>query len=84
MRKPNRIILTAARADRTSFGCGAEDKYTYWDSCLIENLPKSSSWNALYTDTTACVNAKESQGSFNPSGPQLFIGDKVKALPYLD
>ena len=35
MQKKNRIILTAARQDRTSFGCSAENEYTYWDSCLI-------------------------------------------------
>ncbi|MCX6118529.1 MAG: hypothetical protein NT027_13385 [Proteobacteria bacterium] len=82
MRKPNRIILTAARPDRTSFGCGAENQYTYWDSCLIESMTKVKSWNDLYTTTTACVRRKE-QGGFTPSEPQLYIGDQVKDLPYI-
>ena len=29
MRKPNRVILTAAATDRTSFGCGSDDEFTY-------------------------------------------------------
>src|SRR5262245_47389101 len=36
MLKPNRINRTAAREYRTSFGCSAENEYTYWDGCLIE------------------------------------------------
>ena len=43
MQKENRIILTAARQDRTSFGCSTENQYTYWDSCLIDSLPTTQS-----------------------------------------
>src|SRR5215471_6966787 len=48
MQKENRIILTAARQDRTSFGCSAENQYTYWDACLIDSLPLTDNWKSLY------------------------------------
>src|SRR5690606_15300454 len=31
MAENQRMILTAARPDRSSFGCGAQDKYPYFD-----------------------------------------------------
>ena len=82
MRQDNRIILTAARKDRTSFGCSAEAEYTYWDGCLLDNLKKSTSWENLYDNINSCITKKEGSG-FTPSLPQKFIGNSVKDLPYL-
>ena len=80
MQKRNRIILTAARQDRTSFGCSRENEYTYWDSCLIDSLPKSDSWKSLYGNIQQCVETKESKGRFKPSLPQAYFGDEVADL----
>jgi hypothetical protein len=80
MQKSNRIILTAARQDRTSFGCSAENEYTYWDSCLIDSLPKADSWKSLYGTIQQCVQTKEGDGKFKPSLPQAYFGEQVKDL----
>jgi hypothetical protein len=80
MLKPNRIILTAARQDRTSFGCSAENEYTYWDGCLIDSLPKADTWKSLYGDIQRCVQKKESIGRFRPSLPQAYFGAQVSDL----
>jgi hypothetical protein len=80
MQKKNRIILTAARQDRTSFGCGAENQYTYWDSCLIDSLPAAESWKSLYGTIQQCVQTKESQGQFKASFPQAYFGEQVSDL----
>ena len=80
LRKPNRIILTAARHDRTSFGCSADAVYTFWDGCLIENLPKSKTWSDLSTNIRQCITTKESRSNFTPSEPQAFFGEDVKDL----
>jgi hypothetical protein len=80
MQKPNRIILTAARQDRTSFGCSAENQYTYWDGCLIDSLPTAESWKSLYGTIQQCVRTKESQGHFTPSLPQAYFGEEVTDL----
>ena len=75
--------LTAARPDRTSFGCSAEETYTYWDGCLVDSFPGVSTWEELYERVTACVEEKES-GGFTPSEPQASFGDDMVALPIFD
>ncbi len=81
LKKPNRIILTAARSDLTSFGCGTEDEYTYWDTCLIETLPTATKWKELATDVVSCISRKE--GGSTASFPQTFIGTEVGDLHLL-
>lgn len=78
---PNRVILTAARRDRTSFGCGSEETYTYWDTCLVALLPDATTWAQLHEDIKACITAKE--GGFKPSLPQIYLGKDVEDLPVL-
>jgi len=80
MLKPNRIILTAARDDLTSFGCSAENQYTYWDGCLIDYLPKVDNWKSLYVNLRKCVEAKESQSRYMASYPQAYFGNQVENL----
>jgi hypothetical protein len=77
---PNRIILTAARDDRTSFGCGAEEHFTYFDDCLFQSWPKSRTFAALYRATDACVRAKENELGVVHSEPQASFGDQVATL----
>jgi len=80
---PNRIILTAAAADRTSFGCSAEAEYTYWDGCLLDELPGATTWAGLYESIDACITRKEA-GGFTPSQPQLSLGADVADLRIFD
>ncbi|HEY4972239.1 MAG TPA: C13 family peptidase, partial [Steroidobacteraceae bacterium] len=35
----NRIVMSAARPDRTSFGCGELDHYTFFDDCFLRAMP---------------------------------------------
>jgi hypothetical protein len=80
MTKPNRIILTAAAEDRTSFGCSAENQYTYWDGCLIDNLTQADNWSLLYGTVRRCVETKEAQRRFTPSLPRAFFGEAIANL----
>lgn len=81
MTRPNRTILTAARHDRASFGCGAKDQYTYFDACLFDSLAVGSTWQAVFDATTACVEAKEAERRDNPSLPRAWFGTEASALP---
>lgn len=78
LKGPNRVILTAARADRPSFGCSADTEYTYWDHCLLNELPRSEKWTDLYANVQACISEKESVLHAKPSGPQAFFGVNTK------
>lgn len=85
MQKPNRIILTAASKDRTSFGCDAGATYTYWDSCLVESLATPvKTWKDLYTALKACIEPKEQAMGYTPSQPQGFFGADIENYPIFD
>ena len=80
MLKPNRIILTAAADDRTSFGCSSENQYTYWDGCLIDSFTQSDNWAVLYGSIKRCVETKEAQKRFMPSLPRAYFGEAIASL----
>jgi len=80
MKTENRIILTAARKDRTSFGCSADTDFTYFDECLLEGMGGGGTWMAIFDRAKTCVAEKEQAGDFEPSLPQAFFGAAVKDL----
>jgi hypothetical protein len=77
----NRMILTAARPDRSSFGCGEADKYPFFDQCVLESMPHASDFAALARTVQACVAARETkEGMKPPSEPQLYIGAALQPI----
>ena len=79
----NRAVFTAARPDRTSFGCGESDKYPYYDDCILSSFPKAGNFMALAIAAKACVAAREiAEKAEPPSEPQIFVGGVLRpALP---
>jgi hypothetical protein len=71
---PNRIILTAARDDRPSFGCSSDTRYTYWDACLLDTIRDGALWREVYDGVLTCVRRKERQIGAEASEPQAFFG----------
>jgi hypothetical protein len=81
MRRPNRIVLAATRADRRSFGCGADDQYTYYDQCLLQQFDGAVTWQQLAQTTRSCVEQLERRMAVSPpSQPQTFVGAAVSGL----
>jgi hypothetical protein len=77
----NRMVLTAARPDRSSFGCGEADKYPYFDQCVLESMPGAPDFMALGRTVQDCVAKREiKEGMKPPSEPQLFIGPALKPM----
>jgi hypothetical protein len=77
----NRVILTAARPDRSSFGCSEDLDYTFFDQCVLEAFPKSPTIPDLALNARDCVAAREQkEGLSPPSEPQLFIGGRIDPL----
>jgi hypothetical protein len=81
MTRANRIILTAARQDRSSFGCGAGFQYTVYDRCLLQAMDQSAAWQAAYGMIKSCVATREKALQFRPSEPQAWFGDAVAGMP---
>lgn len=79
--RPNRMILTAARRDRSSFGCGEKNRYPYFDACILESLPKAGNFLDLADRSKACVARMEAEtGMTPPSEPQVGLGAQARTL----
>lgn len=77
---PNRMVMTAARPDRTSFGCGATDRYTYFDECFLKSLSNSKTLQDLSAAVPVCVAQREkAERMAPPSEPQVSIGPQMRA-----
>jgi len=78
---PNRMILTAARPDRSSFGCSESDKYPYFDTCMLKVLPIAHDFVAVSSAVQACVAEKEQETGMRPaSEPQIYIGAGLRPI----
>jgi hypothetical protein len=80
MPSPNRMILTAARDDRTSFGCDAKRKFTVFDQCVLGNLVPDQPWQTAMTRIRACVDTNEKALGVEASSPQISAGAAVADL----
>ena len=81
LERDDRMILTAARPDRTSFGCGESDRYPYFDDCFLREIEHARDFVALGRAVQACVARKETDtGMSPPSEPQVWIGPELRPL----
>lgn len=79
--QPNRMILTAARPDRTSFGCGADNVYPYFDDCVLSSSPIAKDFIGLASAVKTCVALREiTEGAKPPSEPQIWIGAELRPM----
>jgi hypothetical protein len=81
MAKSNRIILTASRRDRPSFGCQVERTYSFFDGCLLGAWPKATNWRRLFAATKGCVAREEHALGARPSDPQAYFGAAAANVP---
>jgi hypothetical protein len=79
--QPNRMVLTAARPDRTSFGCGQDIKYPYFDDCFLSSMPASKDFGGLAGAVRECVRAREIAEKLTPpSEPQIWVGAQLRPM----
>jgi Peptidase C13 family len=72
------IIITAASAKRTSFGCTPGNDWTFFGDALINNaLRAPQPLDAATTQMTKLVKDWENQLGLDSSDPQISIGDNV-------
>lgn len=74
----NRIIMTSAARDRSSFGCAPESDGTYFIQALFpKDLDSSASLSAMFRRASTQVAEREKSKKLKPSQPQLFVGKEM-------
>ena len=74
------LVLTAARADRTSFGCGPDSELTYFGRHFFaEALARSHSFLSAFEEARETIAERESREGKTPSEPQKFVGTQIEA-----
>ena len=82
LRAPDRIVIAAARADRSSFGCAADAQHTFFGSAELKAFaaPHRSLrevFNAMRLDV---ARMEQEQDYTPPSEPQVWVGSAVRSL----
>ncbi len=79
LKSPTTIVITAARHDRTSFGCGAASEITYFGRAFfVDALNHVADWFVAFESAKDAVAAREKEGGFDPSEPQIDIGALIR------
>ena len=74
------LIITAARADRVSFGCSEENDFTYFGRALFaEALQQTDDLQRAFKLAQASVAEREKADEFEPSEPQIWPAKAVLA-----
>ena len=74
------LIMTAARADRVSFGCSEENDFTYFGRALFaEALEQTDDLQRAFELARASVAEREQSEGFEASEPQLWSAAAVLA-----
>lgn len=69
------LIMTAARADRSSFGCAHENEFTYFGQAYFdEALRETYSFEDAFDVAVRSIDARERDEDLTPSEPQIFVG----------
>jgi hypothetical protein len=77
---PGTMVLTAARADRSSFGCGSESQITYFGHAwLVDALNRTADFAAAFTQARQEIADWEKRDHLTPSLPQIDIGRGIEA-----
>jgi tetratricopeptide (TPR) repeat protein len=76
---PNTLVITAADADHSSFGCKNENDWTYFgDAFFNMALRHTSNLRDAFAEASALVRKRERQRHREPSNPQMSGGENVE------
>lgn len=81
LRAPRRIIITAARADRSSFGCAPGNRHTFFGQAELDAFSQGDrSLRQIFAAIREDVGRREQELRYTPSEPQVSVGVDVTAL----
>lgn len=78
LKTPDTLVITAARSDRPSFGCGNTANATYFGQAwLIDALNRTNDFAKAYTMANSEITARERSEGERPSLPQIWQGSRI-------
>lgn len=78
LRNANTLIVTAASAQRTSFGCSSDRDLTYFGEALFgDALGEESDFVKAVEMARQIVSKREREEDLEPSQPQLIVGSGI-------
>jgi hypothetical protein len=80
LRGDGTAVLTAARSDRSSFGCGSDSDITYFGRAwLVDGLNQTDDILVAFADAKKEISQWEQRDKLTPSEPQLDLGAGIAA-----
>jgi len=81
LKDPGTIIITAAAADRTSFGCSDDRDLTYFGEAFYRDaLPKAASLEQAFSLARSAIAKREALEHITPSKPQAYFGADLERV----
>jgi hypothetical protein len=78
LRDPHTLVITAARADRTSFGCGADSDITWFGKAfLTQALNETTDFEQGFAIASQRIRTWELAQGDTPSVPQMVVGAAI-------
>jgi hypothetical protein len=79
LKNPQTIVITAAAADRTSFGCGSDSDLTYFGSAFYRDaLPTARNLRDAFEKAKGAIAQRERREHVDASRPQAYFGTEME------
>jgi hypothetical protein len=80
LKDPRSIVITAAAADRTSFGCSNDRDLTYFGEAFFRDaLPEARSLRDAFDRAKSAIALRERREHVDASKPQAYFGAELEA-----
>ncbi len=81
LKNENTLIITSARTDRASFGCGHHGDFTQFGEAFFkDNLRDTNNLISAFEHARPQIEALEKKLDFLPSKPQIYIGENIRPI----
>ena len=79
LKGPTTMVITAARADRTSFGCGTKSDITYFGRAMfVDGLNDQDNFPAAFSEAAKLVREWETKAGQEHSEPQIATAPAIE------
>ncbi len=83
LKSPRTMVITAASARRTSFGCENGREYTYFGAAFYRDSLVDGDFRAAFDRAVPLVREREEEQDYKHSRPQIWVGREIAAkLPH--